>query len=141
MEEVVSGFEILEHEYYGGKGVPKSASVRLRRPDGTDVHVGKTGVGTVDATFKALMEASGMLERAKRPFKLERWTPQALQDGYSESECLVTVKLRFGPDRGSGEGRDTDTVLASGLAMIAALNDLESKAKVYVVAEEPVPFS
>jgi 2-isopropylmalate synthase len=78
------------------------------------------GDGPVDATFKAIESV------AKSGAELLLYSVNAVTQG-TESQGEVTVRLAKGGRIVNGVGADTDIVVASAKAYIAALNKLESK--------------
>ena len=80
------------------------------------------GDGPVDATFKAIEAV------AKSGAELLLYSVNAVTQG-TESQGEVTVRLAKGGRIVNGVGADTDIVVASAKAYIAALNKLESKAQ------------
>jgi len=115
----------------GSMGMP-TATVRLTGPDGATHEKAAIGTGPVDATFKAIDGVVG-----KRCDLLE-YTVQAVTEGI---DALGDVSVRIGnghtessrinPQNESsgrpifhGHGTDTDIIVASAKAYIAALNRL-----------------
>jgi len=90
--------------------------------DGKEKKSESQGDGPVDATFKAI---EGL---AKSGAELLLYSVNAVTQG-TESQGEVTVRLAKGGRIVNGVGADTDIVVASAKAYIAALNKLESKAQ------------
>ena len=78
------------------------------------------GDGPVDATFKAIESVT------KSGAELLLYSVNAVTQG-TESQGEVTVRLSKGGRVVNGVGADTDIVVASAKAYIAAVNKLESK--------------
>jgi 2-isopropylmalate synthase len=114
----------------GTIGLP-TATVRLRGPGGA-LHVqAALGAGPVDACFKAVDAVLGV------PSTLREYTVQSVTEGI---DALGSVSLRVEPEAGAGvldaqsetehprsfggAGSDTDIVVASVRAYLAALNKL-----------------
>ncbi len=115
----------------GSMGMP-TATVRLTGPDGTTHEQAAIGTGPVDATFKAIDGIVGV------PCDLLEYTVQAVTEGI---DALGEVSVRIGnghtessrinpqnevPGRliFHGHGTDTDIIVASAKAYLAALNRL-----------------
>src|SRR5438874_681140 len=101
-----------------GIGERPRASVVLR--DTVEKRAEAQGDGPVDATFKAIESI------AKSGAELLLFSVNAVTTG-TESQGEVTVRLAKGGRVVNGVGGDTDIVVASAKAYIAALNKLESK--------------
>src|SRR5438874_11982557 len=101
-----------------GIGERPRASVVLR--DTVEKRAEAQGDGPVDATFKAIESI------AKSGAELLLVSVNAVTTG-TESQGEVTVRLAKGGRVVNGVGGDTDIVVASAKAYIAALNKLESK--------------
>ncbi|HZS37745.1 MAG TPA: 2-isopropylmalate synthase [Polyangia bacterium] len=111
----------------GTMGLP-TASVRLRGPDGASRVRAQVGTGPVDAAYKAIDELVG------RPSTLLEYVVRAVTEGI-DALAEVSVRVR-GEDaqRGlhpqgnpragifHGHGADTDVIVASVKAYLAALN-------------------
>jgi 2-isopropylmalate synthase len=76
-----------------------------------------TGDGPVDATFKAIRETFPH-EAALALFSIGAVTPE------TDAQARVTVRLEENGRLVDGQGADTDTVVASALAYVHALNKL-----------------
>jgi 2-isopropylmalate synthase len=101
-----------------GMGERPTASVVLR--DTVEKRAEAQGDGPVDATFKAIESI------ATSGAELLLFSVNAVTTG-TESQGEVTVRLARGGRVVNGVGADTDIVVASAKAYIAALNKLESK--------------
>ena len=102
-----------------GMGERPHASVVLKE-NGSERRAESQGDGPVDATFKAIESL------AKSGAELLLYSVNAVTTG-TESQGEVTVRLAKGGRVVNGVGADTDIVVASAKAYIAALNKLESK--------------
>lgn len=90
------------------------------RIDGNVVQAETTGDGPVDATF------NGIKALLPHDAKLELYQVHAVTQG-TDAQAEVTVRLESGGKIISGNGRDTDTLVASAKAYISALNKLLHK--------------
>jgi 2-isopropylmalate synthase len=105
------------HVSTGSPSIP-TASVTLAMPDGDYQTGAATGTGPVDAVFSAVNQVVGM------PVDLEEYVVHAVSGGVS-AIGEVTVRIRSTGDAGrrfSGHGADTDIIVASTRAYVAALN-------------------
>ncbi|MCX7840776.1 MAG: 2-isopropylmalate synthase [Anaerolineae bacterium] len=103
----------------GRPGMP-TATVRLRGPDGQSVVTAAIGTGPVDATYKAI----DAIVRA--PNTLLEYNVHAVTEGI-DALGEVTVRLQSHepePRILGGHGADTDIIVASAKAYLAALNKL-----------------
>jgi 2-isopropylmalate synthase len=114
----------------GTMGMP-TATVRLRGPDGSLRLVAAVGTGPVDATYKAIDEI------VKAPATLLEFSVHAVTEGI---DALGEVTVRIQGKNGShtvdaqketrqartfgGHGADTDIIVASAKAYLAALNKM-----------------
>ena len=104
----------------GTTGLP-TATVRLRDPDGK-LHVkAMVGTGPVDAAYKAIDSI------VKTPVKLLEFGISAVTEGI-DALAEASVRVRHEDQRSShGHGSDTDIVVASAKAYIAAINHVLSR--------------
>ncbi len=103
----------------GRPGMP-TATVRLRGPDGQSVVMAAIGTGPVDATYKAI----DAIVRA--PNTLLEYNVHAVTEGI-DALGEVSVRLQSHepePRILGGHGADTDIIVASAKAYLAALNKL-----------------
>ncbi|HYD48284.1 MAG TPA: 2-isopropylmalate synthase [Terriglobales bacterium] len=121
-EEAVRGadrFEIVDVRVASATHATPHAAVKMRI-DG-EVRSGEAdGDGMVDACYKVIAQITGI-----QP-KLERYAVKAITggtDALGEVSCLINVD----GITVSGQGSHTDTVQASALAFVNALNKLESR--------------
>jgi 2-isopropylmalate synthase len=102
-----------------GMGERPHAAVVLAE-DGTERRAESDGDGPVDATFKAIEKI------ARSGAELLLYSVNAVTTG-TESQGEVTVRLARGGRVVNGVGADTDIIVASAKAYVAALNRLASK--------------
>jgi len=112
----------------GTIGMP-TATVRLRRPDGSISLHAAVGTGPVDAAYKAIDAIVG------QPAELVEFAVHAVTEGI-DALGHVTVRVREATARGGitaqrdapqprvfhGAGADTDIIVASAKAYLRALN-------------------
>jgi 2-isopropylmalate synthase len=113
-----SGFALLGvHVSCGSPAIP-TASVSMREPDGQVAAASATGNGPVDAIFNAVNKI------ARAEAELEEYLVHAVSGGI-DALGEVTVRVREtseGGRRFSGHGADTDILVASTKAYVAAVN-------------------
>jgi 2-isopropylmalate synthase len=102
----------------GNMAVP-TATVKME-VDGTIVQEAGFGDGPVDATFKTIKKVTGTKS------KLLQFSINAITSG-TEAQGEVMVKLEEKGYAVTGQGVDTDVIVASAKAYINALNKLEFK--------------
>jgi 2-isopropylmalate synthase len=102
-----------------GMGERPHAAVVLAE-NGTERRAESDGDGPVDATFKAIEKI------ARSGAELLLYSVNAVTTG-TESQGEVTVRLARGGRVVNGVGADTDIIVASAKAYVAALNRLASK--------------
>jgi len=107
----------------GNRSIP-TATVRVRRPDGTVVCDADHGAGPVDAVYRAINRVIG------EPNELIEFSIQAVTEGI-DAVGRVTIRIQTDePVNGdrrqifSGHGADTDIIAASAKAYMFALNRL-----------------
>ncbi|MBI5301530.1 MAG: 2-isopropylmalate synthase [Chloroflexi bacterium] len=103
----------------GRHGMP-TATVRLIGPGGLDKTFAAIGTGPVDATYKAIDAIVG------EPCTLVEFNIHAVTEGI-DALGEVTVRLQANADTSrtfGGHGADTDIIVASAKAYLAALNKL-----------------
>ncbi len=122
----------------GSMGMP-TATVRMNDPEGKAHTVAAVGSGPVDAVFKAIDKI------VQLPGELLEYTVQSVTQGIDalgevtvrvrplEPELGESKSARLNPQRGAtrarvvhGHGTDTDVIVASAKAYVAALNRLMS---------------
>lgn len=99
-----------------GTGGPAEATLEMEI-DGKEVSATSEGDGPVDATFKAVR----MLHPNKA--RLQLYQVNAVTEG-TDAQATVSVRLEEDGKIATGQSADTDTVVASARAYIAALNRL-----------------
>ena len=98
-----------------------TATVRLRDPDGKSHTHEATGTGPVDATYKAIDAI------VKVPVTLLEFGINGVTEGI-DALAEATVRVRHDEQRSShGHGADTDIVVASAKAYVAAINHVLSR--------------
>ena len=103
----------------GRRGMP-TATVRLRGPDNTSTVRAAVGTGPVDAAYKAIDAI------VQAPNTLVEYSVHAVTEGI-DALGEVTVRLQSRepePRTIGGHGADTDIIVASAKAYLAALNKL-----------------
>lgn len=91
--------------------------------DGNEKRASSHGSGPVDAVFKAIESEAGSTA------DLQLYSVNAITAG-TESQGEVTVRLSCEGHLVSGQGADTDIIVASAKAYLSALNKLESQPRV-----------
>ncbi|MGR3757565.1 MAG: 2-isopropylmalate synthase [Tranquillimonas sp.] len=99
-----------------GTEAPQSADLTLT-VDGVDRQVTAQGDGPVDATFNAIKEVF------PNEARLQLYQVHAVTEG-TDAQATVTVRLEESGRIVTGQAADTDTVVASAKAYVAALNRL-----------------
>ncbi|MCF6444170.1 2-isopropylmalate synthase [Nereida sp. MMG025] len=99
-----------------GTDGPQEASMVLN-VNGTEKSVTATGDGPVDATFNAVKQLS------PHGARLQLYQVQAVTQG-TDAQATVNVRMEEDGKIATGQSADTDTVVASAKAYIAALNRL-----------------
>jgi 2-isopropylmalate synthase len=99
-----------------GSDGPAQAALSLN-VRGTPQSVSAYGDGPVDATFNAIKDL------VPHEAKLEIYQVHAVTRG-TDAQAEVTVRLQQGERSSTGNGRDTDTLVASAKSYISALNKL-----------------
>jgi len=112
-------WKLVHMNQASGMGERPHASVVLSEA-GKERSAESEGDGPVDATFKAIEII------AKSGAELQLYSVNAITTG-TESQGEVTVRLQKAGRIVNGLGADTDIVVASAKAYLAALNKLESK--------------
>ncbi len=106
------------HVACGSPSIP-TASVTLNTPDGELRTGSATGNGPVDAIFSAINAIAGA------DVELEEYVVHAVSGGvHALGEVTVRIRSAATGRRYSAHGADTDTLVASARAYIAALNKL-----------------
>ena len=99
----------------GTTGLP-TATVRLKGPDGKSLVRSEVGTGPVDAAYKAIDALVGT------PVQLLEFVISAVTEGI-DALGEVSVRVRHDDQRSChGHGTDTDIVVASAKAYLAAIN-------------------
>ncbi|PZX18427.1 2-isopropylmalate synthase [Palleronia aestuarii] len=119
MREQAGGEDTLSLKFLRvicGTEAPQSADMTLTI-DGVDHQVTAQGDGPVDAVFKAVKEL------VTHEARLQLYQVHAVTEG-TDAQATVTVRLDEAGRIVTGQSSDTDTVVASAKAYIAALNRL-----------------
>ncbi len=119
---------VVALQVIAGTGGPQSATLTLDI-DGTQKTVHANGNGPVDATFAAIH----ML--VPHTAKLELYQVHAVTEG-TDAQAEVSVRLAEDGRVVTGRGADTDTMVASARAYVAALNKLMLKRQKTAKAEQ-----
>jgi len=118
-DEMVSGNErikIVSLRVIAGSEEPQQATMTLE-VDGERKSHSAAGDGPVDATFNAI---KAMVPHNAR---LKLYQVSAVTEG-TDAQAEVTVRLEEAGKIATGKGHDTDTMVASAKAYVAALNKL-----------------
>ncbi len=99
-----------------GTEAPQSADLTMS-VDGVDHRVTATGDGPVDAAFRAVRKVF------PHEIDLQLYQVHAVTQG-SDAQATVSVRIEEDGRIATGEAADTDTVVASAKAYVAALNRL-----------------
>ncbi|WP_072392508.1 2-isopropylmalate synthase [Hyphomicrobium sp. CS1GBMeth3] len=122
--------KVVALQVIAGTGGPQSATLTLDI-DGTQKTVHANGNGPVDAIFAAIH----ML--VPHTAKLELYQVHAVTEG-TDAQAEVSVRLAEDGRVVTGRGADTDTMVASARAYVAALNKLLLKRQKTAKAEQAV---
>jgi len=126
----------------GSNGMP-TATVKLRGPDGETIVNAAVGTGPVHAVFTAIDEI------VKAPSELIEYTINAVTEGidalgHASVRLRATTVDRLNPQHGAaqtqilhGNAADTDVIVASTKAYLAALNRLLAALGIYDKLEAP----
>jgi len=112
--EAADDWMIEEIEFLGGSDVSPKATVRMRRGDEVIEETAK-GNGPIDAVCTAVQRATGVAA------KLISFNVAAITGG-TDALGDVVVQIEIEGRRVTGRGVSVDTVEASGLAYLAAIN-------------------
>lgn len=111
--------KVVALQVIAGTTGPQSATLTLDI-DGTQHTVHASGNGPVDATFAAIRQL------VPHQAKLELYQVHAVTEG-TDAQAEVSVRLAEDGRVVTGRGADTDTMVASARAYVAALNKLMLK--------------
>lgn len=126
--DVIKRYELDELEVTSKTGQAPRAHLVLKI-DGKPQPVSESGSGPVDATFKAIEVL------AKSGATLELYQVNAITSG-TDSQGEVAVRLNKNGRIVTGQGADTDIVIASAKAYLDALNWLSTQGKANPQTEE-----
>lgn len=115
-------FSLNDLQVACGRPGMSTATVRLNGPDGTEHVAASVAAGPIDAAFHAIDEVISV------PARLVEFDVHGVTAGKDAlGEATVRVAARQGDDRSfGGYGADTDIIVASAKAYLAALNRLLS---------------
>mgnify|MGYP001578382409 FL=1 len=102
-------------DYVGGKDSIPTATVQMKKPDGSEVTEAAVGNGPVDAVFKAIQRALGIR------VELLEFSVSAISSG-SEAIGKVVVQIKDDGAEHEGSALGTDIIVASAEAFVDALN-------------------
>ena len=108
--------KVLELHVVAGTGGPQKATITLE-VDGKNVTQEASGDGPVDSIFKAIKVA------VPHDATLPLYQVMAVTEG-TDAQAEVMVRLEENGKQVTGRGSDTDTMVASARAYVAALNKL-----------------
>ncbi len=111
--------KVLELHVVAGTGGPQKATITLE-VDGKNVTQEASGDGPVDSIFKAIKVA------VPHDATLPLYQVMAVTEG-TDAQAEVMVRLEENGKQVTGRGSDTDTMVASARAYVAALNKLMLK--------------
>lgn len=120
--------KVVELQIIAGTAGPQSATLTLDIA-GTQHTVHANGNGPVDATFAAIKKL------VPHSAKLELYQVHAVTEG-TDAQAEVSVRLAEDGRMVTGRGADTDTLVASARAYVAALSKLIVKRQKQVKAEQ-----
>lgn len=118
MNSVVGGngpWEIAELHITAGSGAIASAAMRLRHTDGRVIDEAAVGDGPIEAVFRALERATGIVLELKN-FELRGVTMG------DDAQGEVTVTIEYNGRSQRGRGTSTDIVEAGALAYLDVIN-------------------
>lgn len=110
----MAGYVVIGVDYYGAKGFKSTASVKVRKLDGSEKIDSAEGNGPVDAVMKAIQRALEL------HIELLEFDVSAVSSG-SEAVGEVIVRIKEGGVEYRGSALGTDIVVASAEAFIDAL--------------------
>lgn len=118
-----ASWEMLDLQVHCSRPGSPTATIRLRTPSGGESVAPAVGNGSIDAIFRAIQAV------VRRPCKLMDFAIHGVTEGV---DALGEVSVRIAPqDRPErtfgGYGTDTDILVASARAYLAALNRLEAE--------------
>jgi 2-isopropylmalate synthase len=122
--------KVVALQVIAGTTGPQSATLTLDI-DGAQQTVHANGNGPVDATFAAIQQL------VPHTAKLELYQVHAVTEG-TDAQAEVSVRLAEDGRVVTGRGADTDTMVASARAYVAALNKLMLKRQKTAKAEQAV---
>jgi len=121
-QEVATQFDrikVVALSVTAGTGAPSRASITLE-VDGNPITREESGDGPVDSIFKAIKAV------VPHEARLPLYQVMAVTEG-TDAQAEVMVRLEENGKEVTGRGADTDTMVASARAYVAALNKLMMK--------------
>ncbi len=108
-------WKITRFHVFGGTGTIPTATLELRHESGECFQDASTGDGPVDAVFKCLERITGL------EAKLQEYSVRSVSSG-KDAQGEVSVEIDCAGRTYHGKGVSTDTIEASALAYLQALN-------------------
>jgi 2-isopropylmalate synthase len=128
-------FRLIDIQVTCGRPGMPTATVRLGGPDDQEHVSASVGTGPVDAVFRSIDGIVG------RPIDLREYMVQSITEGI-DALGEVTVRIAESGDPSaivSGHGADTDIIVASGKAYLAALNRMLIRSGATATVESTSP--
>lgn len=111
-------YELVSANFSGGTEMEPTATVVIKESNGELKKASATGVGPVDAVYKAIQKAIGF------SFELVDYSVKSISGG-TDAQGDVYVILKRGDISANGTGMSTDIVIASAKAFVSAINRIE----------------
>ena len=106
----------IEHvQVSSGDHATPTATLRLLSPEGDILTDAATGTGPVDAVYRAINRITGLSP------ELTEFSVNAVTEGI-DAQGKVTIRIEDGDQTYTGRSADTDIIVASAKAYMAALN-------------------
>ena len=115
IQKIPQTWELLDFHTMAGSGAIPTATIRLKKTDGTVITDAAIGDGPVDAIYMAVERVTGVQS------KLTDWTIRALTSG-KDAQGEVSLALRIGERTVRGRGVSTDILESSAKAFVSAIN-------------------
>jgi len=121
IQDVPAHWQLVGLHTTSGLGILPTATVQIRRPDGTIAQDAAIGDGPVDAIFKAVERVTGITAN------LREFAVRGVTQG-KDAQGEVTLELEVQSDDRTFRGRaaSTDIIEASALAYLNAVNAIDS---------------
>ncbi len=114
-QDVCETWKMTTFHVFGGSRTIPTATIELTHEDGRTIQDASTGDGPVDATFRCLERITGICA------KLQEYNVRSVSSG-KDAMGEVTVEIDAHGRTYHGKGLSTDTIEASVLAYLQALN-------------------